>query len=82
MSFSYYGSFDSSQLPDWQTYWNGQTLDLTTNLPLGPPAAIAVEMTLDTPSKLGKAREIVVRHVIAIRAANRWIQYQNNTTGQ
>ena len=86
VTFQYYGSLDSSQSPTWQTSWNGLTLDananVTTPKPLGPPAAIAVELTLKTSkaSKSDPGRELVVRHVIAINAANRWGPYQASTT--
>jgi hypothetical protein len=57
---------------NWQTSWDGTTLDTNSSLPIGPPALIAINITIATPSaKSGeKAKETKYRHVVAIPVAN------------
>ena len=57
---------------EWQTTWDGTTLDTNSSLPIGPPALIAINITITTPShKSGeKAKETKYRHVVAIPSAN------------
>ncbi len=54
----------------WQTTWDGTALN--NNLPIGPPALIAINLTIATPSgRAGeKAKETNIRHVVAIPSAN------------
>jgi hypothetical protein len=61
--------FDGSE---WQTSWDGTTLDVNSSLPVGPPALIAINITIAMPSHVAgqKARETNFRHVVAIPAAN------------
>jgi prepilin-type N-terminal cleavage/methylation domain-containing protein len=57
---------------EWQTSWDGTTLDASSNLPIGPPVLIAINITIATPSHQagGKAKETSFRHVVAIPTAN------------
>jgi hypothetical protein len=71
--------FDGST---WQTSWDGTKLDSNTGFPIGPPAAIAVNITLISPATTPGARdrETSYRHVVAIPAANSFAQNQQPTT--
>jgi prepilin-type N-terminal cleavage/methylation domain-containing protein len=56
---------------NWQTTWDGTTLDTTTSRPIGPPAAIAFTITFRAPRQgMPEGREITYRHVVAIPTAN------------
>jgi prepilin-type N-terminal cleavage/methylation domain-containing protein len=61
--------FDGTQ---WQTSWDGTALDASSSLPIGPPALIAVNITIVRPAHAAgeKARETSYRHVVAIPSAN------------
>ena len=61
--------FDGTQ---WQTSWDGTALDANSSLPIGPPALIAINITIARPAHATgeKARETNYRHVVAIPSAN------------
>jgi prepilin-type N-terminal cleavage/methylation domain-containing protein len=61
--------FDGTQ---WQTSWDGTALDASSSLPIGPPALIAINITIARPAHAAgeKARETNYRHVVAIPSAN------------
>jgi prepilin-type N-terminal cleavage/methylation domain-containing protein len=56
----------------WQSSWDGTTLDVNSSLPMGPPALIAINITIVTPAHRAgeKDRETNFRHVVAIPTAN------------
>jgi len=85
MKVQYYGSTSSTGSPDWQDTWDGTTIDTTTSFPIGPPAAIAITLTIQMPSssKNEEGRKVTIRHVVAIQAANRWVTASSGQgTGQ
>jgi hypothetical protein len=57
---------------EWQTSWDGTTLDVDSGLPMGPPALIAINITIATPSHRAgvKDKETTIRHVVAVPTAN------------
>lgn len=54
----------------WQSSWDGTTLDAASQKPLGPPAAIAITITLRKSSDK-QGTPTTYRHVVAIPTANR-----------
>jgi hypothetical protein len=61
--------FDGSE---WQTSWDGTELDFNSSLPMGPPALIAINITISTPTGRSgeKMKETSFRQVVAVQSAN------------
>ena len=71
LEFSY---FDGTA---WQDSWDGTTLGPDGQNPIGPPVAVAINLTLSTPDHRGKK---TYRRVVLIQTAN-GTPLQTNTTG-
>jgi len=54
----------------WQPFWDGAVLQEDGKTPIGPPAAIAITITITSPHLRGPRRETTVRHVVALPTAN------------
>ncbi len=76
VEFSY---FDGT---DWQTSWDSTALGSDNKTPIGPPLAVAVELTIITPATADRdERKQSYRHVVAIPTAN-GLPQSTDSTGQ
>jgi hypothetical protein len=62
---------------EWRDSWDGTAAGADGTTPLGPPLAIAIEMSLAMP---GTDKEQMVRHVVAIQTANGQAQPTGTTS--
>jgi hypothetical protein len=75
-------SFQYHDGSGWTDSWNGAAMQPDGKTPIGPPAAIAILLTVRRGQNPGTeiASEAVVRHVVAIPTANRMAQSSSTTT--
>jgi type II secretory pathway pseudopilin PulG len=73
LEFSY---FDGT---NWQDSWDGTTLGPDNQTPIGPPVAVAINLTLKTPGHKGTK---TYRRVVLVQTANGIPLQTTTTTGQ